>query len=58
MTIETARARLAALADAIETRGPILELDRRWFSPRPGETVEDACRVETDHAARFRQFGI
>jgi hypothetical protein len=44
---DAVRERLAALAAAIETLGPILELDRRWFSNEP-LTVEEAkaLRVE------------
>jgi hypothetical protein len=33
MTLETVRARLGALVAAIDTLGPILELDREWRAP-------------------------
>src|SRR5207247_5786024 len=45
MTLEAVRAQLSAVVAAVETLGPILELDREWRTP--GGNVEQARAIRT-----------
>jgi hypothetical protein len=46
--LEAVRERLGAVVASVESLGPILELNRHWLSPEPGETVEDAKALRAE----------